>query len=99
MFYSKMIWTSILLIFNILVSHKIFEVKSQIDYVQSLIELELKKLEAEDHIVIMEALKQSAEEDKCRPTATGYDLLEDNEYSAITSLYQEFERARLEKKW
>ena len=92
-----MIWSRILFIFNILISQKIFDVKSSSDLEKSQKELASKKLEAEDHIEIMEKLKRGAEADKTGHSAKGFERHEDNEYSALSSLYQEFEKARLEK--
>ena len=56
--YSKMIWTNILFIFNILLSQKIFEVKSTANVLESQKELASKRIEAKSQIEIMETLKK-----------------------------------------
>ncbi len=45
----------------------------------------------------METVKNRAESDKLLPTETDFDVLEDNRITHIASLYEEFEKARLEK--
>ena len=92
-----MSWRITLLTLIILVSQKIFDVNSTLTPEEGQKEAGSKRVEAEDHIEIIENLKKRAQEDKTRETATGYEVLEDNEHSQIASLYQEFEKARLAK--